>query len=385
MRAEIVSIGTELLLGEIDDTNATAISKALNAIGIDVLFRTTVGDNEERIATVIRHALSRADIVITTGGLGPTQDDVTREGIARATARPLEFHEELYEHIASLFKRYGVTMSENNRRQAHAPRGALTIPNPVGTAPVFILETEHGAVMVLPGVPREMKHLLHNHLIPWIQAHRDDQAVIISRVLRTAGVGESTLDDLLGDLMQGTNPTVGLSAHIGQTDIRITAKAPTHLAAEQMIEPVEQAVRDRTAHYIYGVGKELLEDVVRDLLNETGVRVSIVEAGSGGVISERLGQPSETITLSSPPTEETAAAYAGEAQARTGADLGAALLIDVLADGTQAIATAVVGEGIMLRRAFTWGTPREDAPLWTSTQTLAMLWRALQRFSPRSD
>lgn len=182
MRAEIITIGTELLLGEIDDTNATYLARKLREIGVDLYYRTTVGDNERRIAEVIDNALDRVDVVITTGGLGPTVDDVTREGIARATGRPLQFSQALLDQIADRFRRFDVRMSENNRRQAYIPQGAIPIENPVGTAPVFILETERGIIMTLPGVPREMKYLMENNMLPWLAARVESPAVITSMI-----------------------------------------------------------------------------------------------------------------------------------------------------------------------------------------------------------
>ena len=199
MQAELISVGTELLLGEITDTNATAIAKALTEIGLDLIYRTTVGDNQQRIAQIIDLALDRVEVVITTGGLGPTVDDVTREAVAQATGHPLEFQPILLEQISNRFRRFGVEMSENNRRQAYVPQGAIPIENPVGTAPIFILKTERGVVMTLPGVPREMKHLLENALIPWLKDYLGESAVIKSQTLRTVGIGESQIDIRIAD------------------------------------------------------------------------------------------------------------------------------------------------------------------------------------------
>jgi competence/damage-inducible protein CinA-like protein len=399
VKAEVITIGTELLLGEITDTNATAIAQQLRAIGLDLIYRTTVGDNENRIAEVIDAALNRVDIVITSGGLGPTVDDVTREAIARATGRPLEYRPELMEQIAERFKRFNVRMSENNRRQAHVPRGAVPIENPVGTAPIFILETERGTIIVLPGVPGEMRYLMDNEVIPWLKTRIGAPAVILSRVLRTAGIGESQIDQMIGDMMTATNPTVGLAAHTGQTDIRITAKAQSAEAAEQMIAPVEVELRKRLGTYIYGTGSDLLEDIVIDLLNQHRSSVASVEVCAEGVLSSRFcqagrrhdcvsncttfSQIDDLLSLSidvQHPLAETAVAAAENVRRMYGSTFGLALLIDKRPqeedEGTGA-AIAVASESASRVRTFNWTERRTNAGEWAATHALAMLRRML--------
>ena len=397
MYAELVSIGTELLLGEIVDTNAPYIARKAREIGLDVIFKTTVGDNEDRIAHVIDHALNRVDVVITTGGLGPTVDDVTREAIARATNRPLEFRQDLLDQIEERFKRFGARMSENNRRQAHIPLGARPIVNPVGTAPIFILETERGVVMTLPGVPREMKYLLEHALLPWLREYVGAPAVIKSRVLRTAGVGESQIDMRIGDLMTAANPTVALAAHTGQTDVRITAKAPTEAEADAMIAPLEQEIRQRLGSWIYGVGEETIEEVLLRLLAERGESLACVEIGTEGLLSERLQRagekapdvPVHSLSLSRVEELETLGIDAGvplrnlvetTAQAirnREGTTYGMAVIIrsGEEEDGIATIesAIAVASEEGCRTRIFTWALTRTDAPIWVTTHALAML------------
>ncbi len=288
MNAEIISIGTELLLGEIVDTNAVHIARQLRTIGLDLHYMTTVGDNLERIANVVDIALNRVDVVITNGGLGPTVDDVTREAVAKATGRPLVFDPDLLEQIENFFARLGRTMSENNRRQAYIPEGAIPIPNPVGTAPAFIVETERGVVISLPGVPREMKYLLEHTVIPYLTEKFDLHAVIKIKVLRTVGMGESDIDARIDDLMRTPNPTVGLAAHAGQTDVRITAKAPTEEEANRMIAEMEARVRERLGDVIYGEGDETIEEVVRDLLRQRGWRLAVAQSGPDSGLIPRL-------------------------------------------------------------------------------------------------
>ncbi len=289
MQAEIITTGTELLLGTIVDTNAAYLSQQLSKIGLDLYFRTTVGDNVQRIATAIRQALSRSDVVITTGGLGPTVDDVTREAVAEATGHHLVFKEKLWTHIQELFARWGTVARENNRRQAFVPQGSIVVENPVGTAPAFIVETPQGIVISLPGVPRELKHLMENNVLPYLKdKFHTGEVLIKSKTLRTCGIGESTIDDLISDLMASANPTVGLSAHPAQTDVRITAKAASEELADSLIAGMEQQVRERLGDVIYGVGEETVEEVVARLLAAHGLRIAIVETNTDGLIARRL-------------------------------------------------------------------------------------------------
>ena len=288
MNAEIISIGTELLLGEINDTNATYLAQQLKSIGLNLFYRTTVGDNQQRIVDVLRLALSRADVIITTGGLGPTIDDMTRQSVAAAVDQPLTFRPELMEQIAARFARFNVRMTDNNRTQAMLPEKAIAIENPVGTAPGFIVETEHGAIISLPGVPHEMKHLMEHSVLPYLQQRIGAQGVIRLRVLRTAGAGESWLGEQIADLMQWSNPTVGTAAHGGQTDIRITAKAADDTAAEALIAPVEAQIRARVGDYIFGVDKESLDEALIRTLTAAGKQIDIVEAGTERALHQRL-------------------------------------------------------------------------------------------------
>jgi len=288
VQAEIISIGTELLLGAIVDTNAAYISRQLAEIGIDLYHRVTVGDNEGRIARCIEEALERADVVICSGGLGPTVDDVTRQAVARATGRKLVLDEEMLGWIEERFHGWGHPMSENNRRQAFKPDGAIAIENAVGTAPIFIVQDERGAVIVLPGVPHEMEYLMEHQVIPYLKRKLGHQEVIKTRVLRTVGIGESQIDTRIGDLMESANPTVGLSAHPGQTDVRIVAKAASEEEAERLIAEMEKQVRERLGEVIYGMGEETVAEVVARMLAERELILGTVECGVDGVVSRRI-------------------------------------------------------------------------------------------------
>jgi len=288
VQAEIVSIGTELLLGAIVDTNAAYISRRLAEIGIDLYRRVTVGDNERRIARCIEEALERADVVICSGGLGPTVDDVTRQAVAQATGRELVLDEEMLGWIEERFRGWGHPMSENNRRQAFKPEGAIAIENPVGTAPIFIVQDDRGDVIVLPGVPHEMEHLMEHEVIPYLKRKLGHQEVIKARVLRTVGIGESQVDARIGDLMESANPTVGLAAHPGQTDVRIVAKASSEEEADRLIVEMEEQVRQRLGEVIYGVGEETVAEVVTRMLAERELTLGTVECGIGGLVSRRI-------------------------------------------------------------------------------------------------
>jgi len=288
MHAEIVTTGTELLLGEIEDTNSTYIARQLREVGLNLYYKTSVGDNEERAAMVLRQALARSDVVITTGGLGPTVDDVTREAVARATGRELVFLPELWDQIHARFARWGREPTENNRRQAYIPADAIPVENPVGTAPCFIVESDEGIIISLPGVPREMKHLMEHSVIPYLRDRLGLREIIKAKVLRTAGIGESTIDDLIADLMTQSNPTVGLSAHAGQTDVRITAKADSEASADALIARMEARVRERLGEWIYGEGKQLLEEALVEVLRQGGHSLAVLETNSRGALAQRL-------------------------------------------------------------------------------------------------
>jgi nicotinamide-nucleotide amidase len=310
--AEIITIGTEILLGEIVDTNAPYIARALREIGIDLYRIVSVGDNEQRIAQAIQQACERADIIITTGGLGPTVDDPTREAIALAFGVQTEFHLELWEQIQARFRRFGTTPTENNKRQAHIPQGAIPLENPVGTAPAFILESSKCVVISIPGVPREMEHLIQIAVVPYLQRHFPNTGVIRSRVLHVAGVGESQIDNLIGDLETLCNPSVGLAAHAGQVDVRITAKAGSKAEAEAMLRPVEETLRQRLGDWVYGIDQETLEQAVLQVLKQHNWRLAVVEAGLEGALIQRLSALSEVhieADLSATRSEETERRY----------------------------------------------------------------------------
>lgn len=292
--AEIITIGTEILLGEIVDTNARYIARKLRDAGIDLYRKTSVGDNARRIAQAIQQSMERCDIILTTGGLGPTVDDPTRDAIALAFETQTEFRPELWEQIQARFQRFGRQPTENNKRQAYVPISALVIENPVGTAPSFIMETEKQSVIALPGVPREMEYLMEHAVLPYLRNRYHLTAIIKARILHSAGVGESQIDDLIGDLETFSNPTIGLAAHSGQVDIRITAKANSELEADKLIAPIETEIRNRLGTWIYGADDETLEKVALTAVQKQGWSLAVVEAGLGGDLLRRLASAGQS-------------------------------------------------------------------------------------------
>ncbi|OHE29072.1 MAG: hypothetical protein A3J94_10685, partial [Syntrophus sp. RIFOXYC2_FULL_54_9] len=263
----------------------------LTTIGLDLHFKSTVGDNLERIKSTMLGALSRSDIIITTGGIGPTLDDLTREAVAEVLGRPLVFQQALFDQINDFFTRLGRTASPNNRKQAFIPEGAIPIENPVGTAPGFIAEKDGKAIIAVPGVPHEMRHFIEHAVLPYLRGKLGVREVIVSRVLKLFGIGESLVDERLDDLIEaGSNPTIGLLAHtqIGEIHIRLTAKAAERAEAEALNASLEAKIRERLQEYIFGVDEETFDGVLSALLRKSGLTVSAAETDFGSSIIQTL-------------------------------------------------------------------------------------------------
>jgi len=287
--AEIVAIGSELLLGQIVDTNSAWMAQRLTALGVNLFFKSVVGDNPGRMKEAIGRALERSDIVITSGGLGPTQDDLTREIVAEVTGRKLVLDDSLLEQVESHFRRRGRTMTPNNRRQAYMPEGAIPVKNPNGTAPSFIVEDPRGIIFSLPGVPVEMKWLFENEVEPYLRRKFNLAEVIHYRVLKIVGVGESAVDDKIGHLIaNSSNPTVGVLALPGQVDVRIAAKAANKDEAMKLIAPLEAEVRELLGNAIFAADEETMEHVVGKLLRAQKKTVAVYEDLTCGQLAERL-------------------------------------------------------------------------------------------------
>jgi nicotinamide-nucleotide amidase len=373
MQAEIVVIGTELLLGQIIDTNAAYLAQQLSNIGVDLFYKSTVGDNKGRIVEVLKLATGRSDIVITTGGIGPTLDDMTRESVAEVAGVPLELQPRLLEQIKRMM---GSRYTDNNARQAHIPAGAVAIENPVGTAPAFITPTARGGVVVsLPGVPNELRYLTEHAVIPYLKERFTISAVIASRTLKCMGMTESSIDEALDDLITaGSNPTIGLLAQmqLGEIHVRLTAKAADEALARTLIEPLEFKVRERLGSAIFGADDAEYERVVADLLRRHGLTIAVAECGlTGGVghelslaltgdrhfaaavtanLPEALGQlldvPTALLEHDGVVSPEVAAAMARGVRRRNGTDLGLAVTgAERLPGGDETVAYIALAHG----------------------------------------
>ncbi|MFN3420226.1 MAG: competence/damage-inducible protein A [Armatimonadota bacterium] len=287
MTAEIISVGTELLLGQIVDTNAVYLSQQLAKLGIDLYRRSTVGDNRQRIADAVREALSRADLVLMTGGLGPTPDDVTAAGISDAFGVQLVRHPEAESWLIDLLLKRGITPSQTLLKQADLPEGSDWLPNPVGTAPGIWMEKEGKIVVAMPGVPAEMEAMFEREVVPRLQ-RRTSGEVLRWRILRFSGIGESALTDRLGELMQNQNPTLGTLVKPGEVWLRIAAKAQTEKEAETMLDEIEAKVRERIGEWLFAVGDEPIEVLVGERLKASGLTIATAESITGGLVCSTL-------------------------------------------------------------------------------------------------
>jgi nicotinamide-nucleotide amidase len=410
--AEIITIGTEMLLGQLVDTNTAVIAQALAQAGVDVYRETSVGDNQERIAAAIREGLARADIVVCAGGLGPTVDDMTRSAVAAALDRPLALHEESLRHLEAMFSRLKRPMAENNRVQAYFPDGATPFPNPHGSAPGFVAERDGRAVLALPGPPRELLPMLRDHAIPWIVRRFAPQALLVTRVLRTAGVGESDLDARIADLVRAQkNPSIAVLAHPGLVDVKITAKAPTREAAEALIAALEPDVRARLGDCIYSSQGGTLEGVVGARLLARGWTLGTGESCTGGALAAAivavpgasayfrggavaydnaakcrlLELAPDLIDRYGAVSEEVAGAMAVGAQASLKADVGVSTTGIAGPDGGTAqkpVGLVFIGlalpDGSVSVRRIDWPGSRDVIQRRAVVTALTMLWRALR-------
>ena len=364
--AEIITIGTEILLGEIVDTNTRHIARALRELGIDLYRTVTIGDNLDRIAEAIRNSMQRAEIVITTGGLGPTVDDPTREAVARAAGVGIEFREDLWLQVRSTIARYGRLPTENQKRQAYIPQGSIAISNPVGTAPAFIVETERNAVISLPGVPREMELLLHESVIPYLQKRFGVSQIIKVRLLHTSGMGEGVIDDKIGDLEKLSNPTVGLAAHNGVVDIRLAAKAEKESQADQMIAVIETDIRARLGEVIFGVDEDTLEEITLAAIQKRGWDLTVAGYGLSESILRRLPQIIPLADLQPGMIADRLKAL--QEKAGSSAALGVGAFVEAMA--IEIFLNTPAGEQT---KHFTYGGHPSNLPRWAMNVGLNML------------
>lgn len=344
--AEIIAVGTELLLGNIANTNARELSQALSGLGVNVFWHTVVGDNPGRLREAVEIARKRADILITTGGLGPTYDDLTKQTVAAAFGRELVLHPEIVETIRATYEaRLHVRMPENNIQQAQLPEGCVIFDNPVGTAPGCAFAEGGVHVLMLPGPPIELRAMLERHAIPYLRGLSKD--VILSHDIMTFGMGESSIEELLREKMERMeNPTLATYAKPSEVRLRATAKAESEAAAERMLAPVVDAVTELLGNIVYGVDVPNLESVCVRLLKERGWTLATAESCTGGRLAERLtampgvsavyrggvvsywaslkervlGVPGETLDEYGAVSEQTARAMAEGARRITGAE-----------------------------------------------------------------
>ena len=345
MRAEIISCGTELLLGHITDTNATYLAQSLASLGIDLYFVSQVGDNQGRIVETLRRAWERSDLVVITGGLGPTEDDLARESISMMLGETMQVDPTLEAELRDMFAARNSVMPERNIKQATLIPSAQVLRNPRGTAPGWWVEKDGHIIVAMPGVPREMYHMWENEVIPRLAPFTG--GLIFTRILRVWGLGESAVEERLGSVIHSNNPTVATYAKSDAIDVRITAKAETREQAELQVAEMETQIRLILGHYIFGVDRDTLQSVIGMYLSSRNQWLAVMESITGGLLSStitdyrnsakyfkgaivsyspdlklQMGVPREIIEQYGVISEETARAMAHVVRERLGADYG---------------------------------------------------------------
>jgi len=411
---EIVTIGTEILLGHLVDTNSAHVARVLADHGVDVYAKHSVGDNADRLAVMLTGALERADGAITTGGLGPTVDDLTKDAVARAVGKKLVLHEPSLRAIEERFRSFGRTMTENNRRQAYLPQGCIVLDNPHGTAPGFVALRDDGRfVACMPGVPREMKPMLEERLVPWLVQRFGLREAIYTKTLHTVGIGESDLDRRIEDLFRTLeNPKIAVLAHGFRVDVKVMAKADSRERAEAMIAPVAAELRTRIGSGYYGDDETTLAGAIVARLAERGLTLATAESCTGGAVADAivgvagasaafrgsvvayandvkvglLNVPERTLESAGAVSEETAVAMARGARERLGADVVLATTgIAGPSGGTQEKPVGLVwfalafGGGEIETRRLTFPGNRADIRERATVAALGLLWRRIER------
>ncbi len=343
MRAEILSCGTELLLGHITDTNATYLAQSLSALGIDLYFVSQVGDNLGRIVDTLKRAWERSELIIMTGGLGPTEDDLARESISTLLGETMQVDPKLETELRNMFAGRNAYMPERNIKQATLIPSAQALPNPRGTAPGWWVEKDGRIIVAMPGVPREMYRMWEEEVIPRLRSYTG--ALIFTRILRVSGLGESSVEERLDSILHNNNPTIATYAKSDGIDVRITAKADTREEAEKMVSGMEEQARQLLGHHIFGTDKATLQGVIGDLLQARKQSLAVMESLTGGLLAstitnvqnsskyfiggvtaystkvkEQMGVPHEVIEKYGTISEETACAMAHAIRERFGSD-----------------------------------------------------------------
>lgn len=407
MKAEILSVGTELLLGQIVDTNANYLAQQLAPLGIDLYYISQVGDNLGRLTETIRRALERSDLLIITGGLGPTEDDLTREAIAAALGEEMTVQPELEAELRAFFERRGRPMPFRNLKQATLIPSARALPNPIGTAPGWWVERDGKVIVAMPGVPVEMRKMWEEQVVPRLQRAHGGQ-VIVSRTLKTIGIGESHAEDLVADLIRSTNPTLATYAKPDGVHLRLTAKAANREEAERLLDPFERQVRERIGDWVYGYEQDTLAAVVGRLLRERGLSLATMESCTGGLLASQItdvpgasayyrgglvaysreakvafGVDPGIVERHGMVSAETARAMAAAARARLGADVALATTgvagpdsLEGKPPGTVHVALDLRGETRVESTQHL--TTRGEVKRRTALDALTMLWRAIK-------
>jgi nicotinamide-nucleotide amidase len=408
MKAEIIAVGTELLLGEILDTNSQYLAQQLTPLGIDLYFVTHVGDNLGRLTETVKRGLQRSDLIVMTGGIGPTDDDLTREAVAAALGEELRIDPALEQHLRNWFARRNRPMPERNVKQASLIPSARTVPNPIGTAPGWFVEKNGRFIACMPGVPHEMRKMWEEQITPRL-AEQANAGLLVTRTLKTLGLGESGVEELIHPLVSSPNPTIATYAKQDGVHVRIGAKADTREAAQQMLDDFEAKVREYVGKYVYGVDDQDLTVVIGDLLRAQGLTLATMESASGGLLGSLItdapgssafyrggvvaysadvkiasGVDPELIERHGTVSTETAAAMASAARRLMGADIG-------LATTGVAGPTELEGKPVgTLHVAMDFlGKLRTDEGVYSTTRTffkrrasldvLYLLWRELKK------
>ncbi len=389
MRAEIISCGTELLLGHITDTNATFLAQSLSALGIDLYFVSQVGDNLSRIVETLKRAWERSELIIMTGGLGPTEDDLAREAISELLGEKMEVDPVLEAELRRTFQVRGSRMPERNVKQATLIPSARALPNPLGTAPGWWVEKDGHIIVAMPGVPREMYRMWELEAIPRLKPYTG--GIIFTRILRVAGLGESSVEERLDPVIHSNNPTVATYAKPDAVDVRVTAKAGTVEEAERQVAEMEARIRELLGHHIFGVDRDTLQSVVGEYLKERGQTLAVMESFTGGLLSNtitnvagsstyfigglvaystelkiQMGVPREVVEQYGAASEETARAMAHAVRERLGADFGLGITGATEPDMQEgkpasAVHIAIEGpEGVVTGMGPGWRASRED-------------------------
>lgn len=407
MKSEILSIGTELLLGEIVDTNAAFLAQQLPALGIDLYYVTSVGDNIGRLAEAFRRALERSDLVITTGGLGPTEDDLTREAIAEAMGEKMEVQPALEAELRAFFERRGRRMPARNVKQASTIPSCRQLANPVGTAPGWWVERDGKVIVSMPGVPTEMHKMWEEQALPRL-LERTGGGVLVSRTLKLVGIGESHVEEALGDLVRSNNPTLATYAKQDGVHVRLAAKAPTRKEALVALEAFEPGVRARIDQWVYGEGSVSFPAAVGELVRRAGLSLAVAESATGGHLAalitdapgasdyfragyvvysraekEALGVPAELLDRHGTVARETSIALAAAARARSGADVAVATTgvagpgdSGGIPEGTLHLAADIQGQSVAVSTRYS--TTRAEYKRRGAFEALGLLWRLLR-------